>query len=194
MQRYGVSVSILLSFQTTSVTETGLSDYHKLITTFIKSPLVCLRSKTICYIFARCEKSQYFFRPCASKSHQCYDQITNGFLKVVNKHAPIKKRTLRGNDAPFMNKEFREATNSRSRLGNKFCKYPTEECKLVFKRDKNRYESLRRKRIKISLKGIADKGLTTQKEFWKFIMPSLTKKGILERKDITLKTKEQTHN
>lgn len=29
-----------------------------------------------------------------------YDTITNNFLKVVNKHASLKKKTISGNDPP----------------------------------------------------------------------------------------------
>ena len=71
-------------------------------------------------VFARCQKSKYFFRPCADP-HQCYDQITK-FLKVVNKHASIKKKTVKRNDAPFVNKELRKAIHTWSDLRNKFCK------------------------------------------------------------------------
>ena len=38
-----------LSFQRTYVTETGLSDYHKLISTFFKSHFTRLRPKVITY-------------------------------------------------------------------------------------------------------------------------------------------------
>ena len=38
-----------LSFQKTHVTETGLSDYHKLISTFFKSHFTRLRPKVITY-------------------------------------------------------------------------------------------------------------------------------------------------
>ena len=38
-----------LSFQRTQVTKTGLSDYHKLITTFFKCKSQRLKPKIICY-------------------------------------------------------------------------------------------------------------------------------------------------
>ena len=37
--------------------------------------------------------------------HKGYDTITNNFLNVVNKHAPLKKKPIRGNDTPFRNKK-----------------------------------------------------------------------------------------
>ena len=47
-----------------------------------------------------------------------YDSLVNKFSELVNKHAPLKSKTLRGNHAPFMNKEFQKAIYTRSRLKN----------------------------------------------------------------------------
>ena len=111
--------------------------------------------------------------------HEGYDTITNNFLKVVNKHAPLKKKTIRGNDAPFMNKEFRKAIYTRTRLKNKFLKNPAEQNELMFKKQRNICVSLRRKSIKNHLKKITEKGITTNKDFWNFVKPFLTNKGFI---------------
>ena len=49
------------------------------------------------------------------------------FSNIVEKHAPLKKKFSRGNQAPFITKEFGKAIYNRSRLRNKFCKVLTEE-------------------------------------------------------------------
>ena len=38
--------------------------------------------------------------------HEGYDAIKNNFLKVANKHAPLKKKTIRANDPPLRTKNF----------------------------------------------------------------------------------------
>ena len=38
--------------------------------------------------------------------NQNYQSLTKTFLTIVNKHAPLKKKIVRGNQAPFMTKEF----------------------------------------------------------------------------------------
>ena len=54
-----------------------------------------------------------------------YRFITDDTLiKIVERQAPLKKRFVRGNQAPFMNKELRKAVYIRSRLRNNFCKNP----------------------------------------------------------------------
>ena len=49
--------------------------------------------------------------------------LTNTFSNIVNIHGPLKKKILRGNDVPFMNKELRKAMYTRSWLS----KNPTKE-------------------------------------------------------------------
>lgn len=82
-----------------------------------------------------------------ANQHQCHDQIINEFLEVVKKHASIKKKTVGGNDTPFMNKELKKAIEHSKSLRNKFCKYPTKKMSWVLKKQ-HKWESLRRKSIK----------------------------------------------
>ena len=49
------------------------------------------------------------------------------FLTIVNRHAPLKKKIVRENQAPFMTKELQKAISTRSRLKNKINKNPTEK-------------------------------------------------------------------
>ena len=118
-------------------------------------------------------------------SYEGYDTTTNNFLKVVNKYAPLKKKKNSGNDAPFINKEFRKAIYTRTRLKNKFLKNPLEQNELLFKKQRNTYVSIRRKSIKNHLNNITEKEMTANKDFWNFVKPFLTKKGFINSTDIT---------
>ena len=60
-----------------------------------------------------------------NKPDQNYQSLTKTFLTLVNKHAPLKKRIARGNQAPLMTKKFQKAICTRSRLKNKMNKNPT---------------------------------------------------------------------
>ena len=58
----------------------------------------------------------------------------NGFLNLwktctdtLNKHAPRKQKTIRGNQSLFINKEISKAIMKRTELRNKFLKYKTDE-------------------------------------------------------------------
>ena len=41
---------------------------------------------------------------------------------IFNKHAPIKRKYIRANEAPFMTKDLHKAIMKRSKLRNKFLK------------------------------------------------------------------------
>ena len=45
-----------------------------------------------------------------------YSALTNTFPLIVEKQAPLKKKTVRGNHAPFITKDLRKAIHTRSRL------------------------------------------------------------------------------
>ena len=67
-----------------------------------------------------------------------HELITNLFSKIINKHAPLKKKFLRDNQAASINKELRKATHDRSRLRNTFCKTPTEENEKLYKKQRDK--------------------------------------------------------
>ena len=57
---------------------------------------------------------------------------------------------------------------------------------MAYKKQRNFCVSLRRKCMKNYLKKLTEKGLTTNKSFWKFMKPFLTNKGFIGNNDITL--------
>ena len=124
-----------LHFQKTHVVETGLSDYHKMISTFFKASSSKLRTKVIYYRSYKkfnesdflCSLKKANFDFLKNDPNQNYNLLTDKFLGIVNKHAPLKKKFVRGNNAPFMNREFQKEIYVRSRLRNKFWVEPSPE-------------------------------------------------------------------
>ena len=49
-----------------------------------------------------------------------YEKFEEEFLKVLNKHAPLKKKFIRANHAPYMTKNLRKAIMKCSQLENKY--------------------------------------------------------------------------
>ena len=62
-----------------------------------------------------------------------YERFKNMFKLVVDKHAPIKSKFIRGTHAPFMNKELRKAIMHRSKLKNLHNRVNTRESWDAFK-------------------------------------------------------------
>ena len=107
-------------------------------------------------------------------------------MEVIDEHAPLKNKFVRGNQAPFLNREFQKAIYTRTRLKNKYWREPSRENKLAYKKQRHLCISRRRKSITNYLNKFTDKGLETSKSIWKFIKPFLTNKGTLTDCDITI--------
>ena len=114
-------------FQKTTVCETGLSDCHSMIFPVFRSTFVKLPPKTIKYRSYKnfsepnfCQElDQTLIKGDIYKSEDPYSKFTNIFSEILNKHAPLKSKQVRGNQAPFMNKELSKAITNKSRLKNK---------------------------------------------------------------------------
>ena len=171
----------LLSFQKTRVTETGLSDYHNLISTFFKSHFIRLRPRVITYRNYKKVDENVFLNDLQKleikldeqNSESSYSLSSNKFLEVLKKHAPLKKKVLKGNHSPFVSKEFQKAIYTRSKMKSKLNQNPSRENVLAYKKHRNICVSLRRKSLKNHLKSITKKGINNRQRFWKFIKPFL---------------------
>ena len=107
-------------------------------------------------------------------------------------HAPLKKKMLKGNQAPFLTKELRKEIYTRSKLENKYRSNLIEENKAIYKKQRNKYvSSLRRKAIKVYFNNVTKTGVQTNKDFWELVKPFLTNKGSLENAEIMLTDKDK---
>ena len=55
---------------------------------------------------------------------------------LINKHAPMKEKLFRGNNAPFMNKTLSKAFMKRSKLKNTYNKFPNKANEQLFRKIK----------------------------------------------------------
>ena len=46
----------------------------------------------------------------------CYNNLSNNFRNLVDKHAPLKTKLARGNSTPFVTRELNKAIYTRIRL------------------------------------------------------------------------------
>ena len=116
------------NIQNSSVIETGLSDFHKLAVTVLKTSFWKKPPKVLQYRNYR-QFSHTEFRTelsCILNGIDLYnipnDNFVTCFIDILNKHAPIKQNHIRENDNHFVTKELRKEHMLRSRLRNKFCK------------------------------------------------------------------------
>ena len=126
------------SFYNSRAIETGLSDFHKMTISVLKT---FVKKKEPIKINYRCYKKfdAMIFRTDLTNSllneeNMTYEKFHEIFLRVLKLHAPTKQRTVRGNEQPFMNKVLSKAFMHRSKLKNLFNAHPTEINKLNYKR------------------------------------------------------------
>ena len=130
-------------FQNSTIIETGLSDFHKLTVTVLKSYFKKLKPKTIIYRDFK-NFSNLQFRTelvkelnennVGASQFELFQSISLGFL---NKLAPSKKKILRNDQSSFITEEVRKAIMTRSRLRNKFLKTESQECKQAYNKQRN---------------------------------------------------------
>ena len=129
------------SFQHTTTVTTGLSDFHKMVVTVMKTTFPKAQPKIVYY------RDYKNFDLYASRSdlrtqlsridEKDYYHFEVTFLKVLEEHAPMKQKVLRANDKPYMTKALRKAIMRRSTLKSKFLKNRSDENHKAFKKQKN---------------------------------------------------------
>ena len=87
-------------------------------------------------------------------------------MKVLNKHAPMKKKYVRGNNAPFMNQTLAKAFMHRSKLKSKYNMNPTEGNKRVYNQHRNYCVSLLKKEKKKYYNNLDVTIFNDNKKFW----------------------------
>ena len=61
------------------------------------------------------------------KEIMSYEDFHEIFIRVLDRHAPIKTKKVRGNNGPFTTKALSKEIMHRTKLKNNFNKYPEEK-------------------------------------------------------------------
>ena len=118
------------SFQNTKAISTGLLDFNKMVISVLKKTFQRSSPKELVYRDYKNFDRLTFKRELEEKLNQQINEYKNFeqiFLEVVNTHAPIKRKLLRANHAPYMTKALRKALMKRSKLESKYVKNKTNE-------------------------------------------------------------------
>ena len=113
---------------------------------------------------------------------------------LLNEHAHIKSQKNRGDHPPFMSKELSKAIMNRSKLRNRYTKWPSCENFVAFKKQNNFCNNLSKKIKRNYFTKIASKRVTGNQDSSNAVKRFLTPKGFLHNDDIenikTFKSKE----
>ena len=102
--------------------------------------------------------------------------------RILDQHAPQKKRYLRGNQSHFMNETLAKAIMHRSKLRNIFLENRTEENRKNYAKQRNLCVTLSRKSKKEYFANLDEKKLCDNKKFWSVVKPILSNKVVSNEK------------
>ena len=174
------------NFQYSTVLETGLSDFHLLTltvlkTTYRKRPPKIIRYRNYKNYIRDDFQHDLFTRLAGIDLHNISnDEYVALLMEILNYHAPLKTKYLRANEQPFMSKELRKAHMKRSRLRNKYRKNKNDISEVAFKKQRNYCVSLLKKVKKSYFGKLQPSSICDNKMFWKTVkpIPSLSYKRI----------------
>ena len=114
------------SFFSSKGIETGLSDHHKLTITSLKQyfpkqkPIIIhFRDYSNFDLFLFKSDLSHIFTFIGNKDIN-YQTFENTFMDLLKQKAPIKKKYIRANNAPFMDKTLSKAVMTRSRIRDRY--------------------------------------------------------------------------
>ena len=174
---------------------TGLSDCHKLIVSILRTSFQKLPPKFVIYRNQKNFHESNFLRDLDSRLIQgelyknCedpYTKLSEIFSEVLNYHALLKQKSVRGNHAPFTTRELSKAIMSKSKVQNSYVKWPSRENFVAYKKAKNEFNSLTRKAKRKFFKKATKSGVMSNRTFWKTVKPFLTNKGCMTNDDISI--------
>ena len=177
------------SFQDTKTVSTGLSDFHKMVVTVLKTTFQKSKPREIIYRdyskFNEETFSENLKRSLSSNDTHDYDKFEDIFLRVLNAHAPVKKKVVRANNMPYMTKTLRKAIMKRSALENKYHKSKCLEDRNSYKKQRNFCNRLYKREKRKYFNNLNLNDITDNKKFWNTVRPFLSNKGNVHKK-ITL--------
>ena len=199
----GSSIDVILSnkpgsFFHSNITETGLSDHHCMVSTFLRCHYEKLPPRHFVYRDKKNFNESNFIHDIKNIPINELSRFDNPFTGyetlfkcIVDRHCPIKTRKVRGNDKPFMTKELSNSMKKRSRIINKYNKCKSRENYIEKQRVMRQCRFLQTKAKKAYFNKTLTESNMTNKKYWVLMRPFLTEKGGNYGTKITLKENEQ---
>ena len=117
--------------------------------------------------------------------------LTEIFSSILDKHAPIKSKQIRGNQAPFMNKSVSKIIMQKFKVRNKYLKWSSRENFLTYKKVKNKCNSLVIKSKKEYFQNLSNANSSHSKSFWNAAKYFVSNKGAISNENIIIKAQKE---
>ena len=176
----GRSIDLMLtnrkqSFIISQSFDMGFIDHPHLIYTILKSNFLILPPMIIRYREYKHFRVEDFQRDVDNSlrttNHLNYQVFHSVTETVLQKHAPLKQRVIRGNNKPHIKSALRKAIMTRTRLKNRAAKSGSEEDYKKYKRQGNLIVSMNRKAKRDFYHSVKVNTIDNDKKFWRTVKP-----------------------
>ena len=134
------------NFQTSGVIETGISDHHALIFSFLKTTFNTMPPNKLKYRNHGKFAVNSFLQDVEQLPEKnSYTEWERDFMKTLNKHAPLKTKVIRGNHKSFITKNLRKAIMKQSTLKKRENISNNPEIIKLYKKQRNYVANLSKK-------------------------------------------------
>ena len=183
------------SLMNTGTFETGLSDHHLLIFTMLKTTYEALPPKIIKYRKWKNFDDNLFryelTRHLKFNVINNYSSFEKIFTNILDKHAPIKTKFIRGNNKQHLTKNLRKAIMKRSKLKNIANKTKSPEDFACYKKQRNLVVNMNRQARKSYFTGT----ISGTNCFWKAVKPYFgSKSSDCEERILLVENNEVVNN
>lgn len=173
----------------------GLSDCHNIISLQLKGFVPKIRKDYIQYrSFKNFEHDKFLndlqsenFDTLASSDdvNKAYSDFESAFVKVIDKHLPIKKRKPVVTPAPYMNKNLRNAIYKKRMFHNKYLKNRNDANWELYRKQRNLVNKIKKQSIKTYFFERTTGGPKST-DFYPTIKPFLSNKNVKTNNNIIL--------
>ena len=186
-------------FGTSLNVDIGVSDFHNIIGCCLKCKVPKTFKKVIKYRSYKKfnldkfheDLGKFDFNECLKQdnAHQQMSRFNKSYSDLVNKHIPLKTKTLRKPQVPFMNSNLKHAIFKKAMLRNKYYKVRTSENWENYRKQRNCVTKLRKQSIRAYFQKKCE-GDNNKMNFWQTVKPFLSNKTYGDSQVIILKEGE----
>ena len=163
--------------------ETGLSDFEKMSATVMKmyyakqkpSILHYRKFKNFCNDSFKKDTELLLSKLC-DQQNVPFKMLKQSVNISLDKYAPLKKRYVRANQSPFINRKLNKEIMKMSRLRNKFLNTKSDIGRKAYKKQHNYVVSLQRNEKKNFYSNLDTKVVIENITSWKTVKPLLSEK------------------
>ena len=173
----------------------GLSDFHNLVCAGTKFHVSKRKRTKIFYrSYRKFEGTMFLHALSVAPFHvsEIFDEVDDAYWmcsillqEIVNEHAPIKHKTIKGNHIPYMNGELSRAINVKRMVKRKFTKCNSNMNWDKYRKQRNIVTKLLKKSLQQYMHKKCNEAVNGG-DFWKTVKPLIYSRGINKDDNIFL--------